>query len=431
LIESIVIISFILFVVLLLFDVPVPFAILAGSISYAMATGENLMLFAQKMALSFADSTMQAIPAFLFVGIIMTEIGLTDKLFNFCVSWIGHIKGGLAHVNVLGSMIFAGMSGSVLADAGGLGVIEVETMKRAGYDENFSVALTATSACIGPIIPPSINFLIWAYLSSCSGVTMFAAGMIPGILLGISLMVMSVIIFKVCHIAAPKTRKYTMKERFFATVSALPAIGGPAILLVGTLSGVFTTTECGAVAAVYCILVAIYYRKLNIPMLKRVMKSTLSSSAMVMVLCAAGNVFNWMIINSGLMGIISGMLLALNNKFLILLILNIIMLIMGCFIGSMQILIMMAPLLISLSSALDISLIQMGCMAVFCLVIGSVTPPFAPALFVTCQATKVPFKNTLKYTYMLIIPMIIVMLMITYIPQISEWLPRMMGFIIS
>jgi tripartite ATP-independent transporter DctM subunit len=328
-------------------------------------------------------------------------------------------------------MIFAGMSGSVLADAGGLGVIEVETMKRAGYDENFSVALTATSACIGPIIPPSINFLIWAYLSSCSGVTMFAAGMIPGILLGISLMVMSVIIFKVCHIAAPKTRKYTMKERFFATVSALPAIGGPAILLVGTLSGVFTTTECGAVAAVYCILVAIYYRKLNIPMLKRVMKSTLSSSAMVMVLCAAGNVFNWMIINSGLMGIISGMLLALNNKFLILLILNIIMLIMGCFIGSMQILIMMAPLLISLSSALDISLIQMGCMAVFCLVIGSVTPPFAPALFVTCQATKVPFKNTLKYTYMLIIPMIIVMLMITYIPQISEWLPRMMGFIIS
>ncbi|MEA4845777.1 MAG: TRAP transporter large permease, partial [Clostridiaceae bacterium] len=380
-IESIVIISFILFVVLLLFDVPVPFAILAGSISYAMATGENLMLFAQKMALSFADSTMQAIPAFLFVGIIMTEIGLTDKLFNFCVSWIGHIKGGLAHVNVLGSMIFAGMSGSVLADAGGLGVIEVETMKRAGYDENFSVALTATSACIGPIIPPSINFLIWAYLSSCSGVTMFAAGMIPGILLGISLMVMSVIIFKVCHIAAPKTRKYTMKERFFATVSALPAIGGPAILLVGTLSGVFTTTECGAVAAVYCILVAIYYRKLNIPMLKRVMKSTLSSSAMVMVLCAAGNVFNWMIINSGLMGIISGMLLALNNKFLILLILNIIMLIMGCFIGSMQILIMMAPLLISLSSALDISLIQMGCMAVFCLVIGSVTPPFAPALF--------------------------------------------------
>ena len=431
LIDTVVLVAFAVFVVLLLLDVPVPFAILGGSILYALCTGENLMLFAQKMSLSFADVTMQAIPAFLFVGIIMSEVGFTDKLFLCCESWLGHIKGGLAHVNVLGSMIFAGMSGSVLADCGGLGVIEVETMKKAGYNEGFSAALTATSACIGPIIPPSINFLIWAYLASCSGVTMFAAGMIPGIALGLSLMLMCVLLFHFTDLAAPRTRRFTMTERVKATLAALPALGGPVILLAGTLGGVFTTTECGAVAAVYCIVLAAVCKKLNWKMVKRVAKSTLSSSAMVMVLCAAGNVFNWMIINSGLMDIISDALMLLNSKFLILLVLNIIMLIMGCFVGSMQILIMMAPLLISLCGELDMSRIHMGCMAVFCLVIGSVTPPFAPALFVTCQATKVPFKAAMKYTYILIIPMVVTLLIITYVPAVTEFIPTLMGLNVS
>ncbi len=423
--------SFLLFLVLLLLDVPIPFAILAGSICYAFFSGENLMLFAQKMSLSFADNTMLAIPAFLFVGIFMNEIGLTDRLFGFVEKWLGHITGGLAHANVLSSMIFAGMSGSVLADAGGLGVIEVATMKKAGYDTNFSVAITAASACIGPIIPPSINFLIWAYLSSAGAVTMFVAGVLPGLLMGLSLIAMNVVLIKFYHISAPRTRKFSWKERYHATVHALPAILGPVILIAGTMTGIFTPSECGSVAAVYCLIVGIYYKKLNLAVLKRTLRATLSSSAMVLALCAAGTVFNWMIITSGLVNVVSDVLMALHSKVLVLLILNVIMLILGCFMGSMQILIMLAPLLITLCGRLDISLVQMGVIAVFNLVIGSITPPFAPALFVTCQATNSSFNGALKFTCLFIIPLAITLLLITFIPAVTEGLPKLFGYMAS
>jgi len=399
--------------------------------SYAAATGESLLMFAQKLSKSYADSTMMAIPSFLFVGIYMNHVGMTDKIFSFCEKWIGHISGGLAHANVLGSMIFAGMSGSALADAGGLGVIEIQTMRKAGYDENFSVAVTAASSTIGPIIPPSINLLIWGYLSSTATVTLFIAGLVPGILMGVFMMIFCVILIKAYKIRAPRTRKFTWSERGKATREALPVLGGPAILIFGIMFGIFTPSECGAIAAVYCIILSFFLKKLNFKMFRSAMRETLSSTAMVMALCATGLIFNWMIVTSGLLDSLTSVLGTINSEVAILLILNLIMLVMGCFMGSMQILIMMSPLLMSIATSMGMSYVQMGVIAVFNLVIGLITPPLAPSLFVACQATGTSFNGALKYTALFVIPLIAVLLLITFVPAVTEFLPSLLGYTIT
>lgn len=422
------IIAFLVFVLLLLLEIPVSFSILGGSITYAAFSGENLLMFAQKLSASFADSTMMAIPSFLFVGIYMGYVGMTDRVFDVCEKWIGHIKGGLAYANILASMLFAGMSGSALADAGGLGVIEVETMRKANYDENFSVAVTAASSTIGPIIPPSINLMIWGYLSSTATITLFLAGILPGIIMGLAMMLFSAWMIGHYHISAPKTQKNTTAERFRATIRALPALGGPLILIFGISFGVFTPSECGAVAALYCIVLSFFNRSFSLDMFHKALKETASSASMVMALCATGMIFNWMIVTSGLLNAATGALGTIGSKVVILLLLNLLMLVMGCFIGSMQILIMLCPLLITLSQTLGMSLVQMGVMAVFNLVIGLVSPPFAPSLFVTCQATHTSFNKALKYTMLFIIPLTATLIIITFVPWVTEFLPSALGY---
>lgn len=415
------------FVIMILAEVPIAFAMTGSSLLYAVINHQSFVMFAQKTANSLADFNMLAVPAFLFVGIFMNEIGLTDRIFMMAEKWIGHFTGGLAHANVLASMIFAGMSGSALADAGGLGTIEVKAMRDAGYDEHFSVAVTAASSAIGPIIPPSINFVIWAFLSQTSTLAMFLAGVLPGILMGLSMMVWIVIAVKKLHIKAPTAPKATWKERMEYSIRALPALGGPAILIGGIMSGIFTPTECSVVAAAYCVILSIAYKKFSLPMLTRALKGTLSSAAMCMALCATGLIFNWMIVTSGLMTSMANIMLSMGNTYMVLLTLNIILLVLGCFIGSMQVLIMIAPLLMSLASTLGLSLVHIGVISVLNLTLGLITPPMAPSLFVTAKATGVSFDRSMKHTVEFLIPMIATLLIVTYVPGVVMWLPTVMG----
>jgi tripartite ATP-independent transporter DctM subunit len=421
------ILYFAVFVVLLLIGIPISFSMTAASLLYAVINHQSFVMFAQKTANALSDFNMLAIPAFLFVGIFMNEIGLTDRIFIMAEKWIGHFTGGLAHANVLASMIFAGMSGSALADAGGLGTIEVKAMKDAGYDVDFSVAVTAASAAIGPIIPPSINFVIWAFLSRCSTLAMFMGGFMPGILMGLTMMIWIVVAVKKLGVKAPTFPKASWRDRFYFTGKALPALGGPGILIFGILSGIFTPTECGVVAALYCVVVSIGYRKFSFSMLLRALKSTLSSAAMVMALAATGLIFNWMIVTSGMINIMADLLLSLGNPYLVLLLLNVIMLVMGCFVGSMQILIMMAPLLMTIADSLGLDYVHMGVFAVLNVTLGIITPPMAPALFVTCKATGNSFDGALKYTVQFLVPLVITLLLVTFVPDFVLWLPRMLG----
>ncbi len=420
---------FILFIVLIMAEIPVAFAMLAPSLLYAALHGDSFVMFAQKTASAYSDFNMLAIPGFLFVGIFMNKLRFTDKIFIMAEKWVGHFTGGLAHANVLASMIFAGMSGSSLADAGGLGAIEVKAMKDAGYDEHFSVAVTAASSTIGPIIPPSINFVVWAFLAQTSTLGMFIGGIIPGIMLGLIMMVFIVIMIKQMKIKVPAVKRSSWKERVTSTYKALPALGGPVILIGGILTGAFTPTECSVVAAAYLIVVSLINRSFSFKFLFQTLQEALISSAMVMALCATGLIFNWMIVTSGFIGQMSNLLLSFGNQFLVLLVLNLILLVMGCFIGNLQMLIMVAPLLMSIALNLDLSLIHIGVMAVFAMTISIITPPMAPALFVTAKATGVSFNKSLKYTVFLIIPLYITLMLITYFPDFVLWLPRIMGMI--
>ena len=335
----------------------------------------------------------------------MNEVGLTDRLFGMFEKWIGHLPGGLAHANVLSSMVFAGMSGSALADAGGLGTIEVSAMSKAGYDPDFSVAVTAASAGIGPIIPPSINFVVWAFLSQTSTLAMFQAGMGPGVLMGVAMMIWIPIAVKTQHIACPRAPKASWGERFHSLYTSLPALGGPAILVLGIMTGIFTPTECSVVAAMYCVILAICLKRFSFKMLTKALKDTLASAGMSMCLCATGLVFNWVIVTSGLIGFMTTLLMSLGNKIIILLVLNAMLLFLGCFIGSMQILIMVAPLLMNLATA----------------------PPMAPALFVTAKATGNKFETALKYTVQFLIPMFITLMITTFWEPLTMFLPRLLG----
>ena len=356
---------FITFVVLILLEVPIAYAMMASAFEFIIFNNQSFVMFAQKTANSLADFNMLALPAFLFVGCFMNQVGLTDRLFGMFEKWIGHLPGGLAHANILSSMVFAGMSGSALADAGGLGTIEVSAMTKAGYDPSFSVAVTAASAGIGPIIPPSINFVVWAFLSQTSTLAMFQAGMGPGVLMGLAMMIWVPIAVKTQHIPCPRAPKASWGERMKSMYTALPALGGPAILVLGIMAGIFTPTECSVVAAMYCVILSIILKKFNLKMLTIALKETLASAGMSMCLCATGLVFNWVIVTSGLIGWMTSLLMSLGNRILILLVLNAMLLFLGCFIGSMQILIMVAPLLMNLANALGMSYVQMGVMAVF------------------------------------------------------------------
>ena len=413
---------FITFVVLILLEVPIAYAMLASAFEFIVFNHQSFVMFAQKTANSLADFNMLALPAFLFVGCFMNEVGLTDRLFGMFEKWIGHLPGGLAHANVLSSMVFAGMSGSALADAGGLGTIEVSAMSKAGYDPDLSAA-----GSIGPIIPPSINFVVWAFLSQTSTLAMFQAGMGPGVLMGVAMMIWIPIAVKTQHIACPRAPKASWSERFHSLYTSLPALGGPAILVLGIMTGIFTPTECSVVAAMYCVILAICLKRFSFKMLTKALKDTLASAGMSMCLCATGLVFNWVIVTSGLIGFMTTLLMSLGNKIIILLILNAMLLFLGCFIGSMQILIMVAPLLMNLATALGMSYVQMGVMAVLNVTLGLITPPMAPALFVTAKATGNKFETALKYTVQFLIPMFITLMITTFWEPLTMFLPRLLG----
>jgi len=419
-------IYFALFIVMILLEVPIGSAMVLSSLLYIVQNGQSFVMFAQKTATSFASYSLLAVPAFVFVGCAMNEIGFSDRIFGVAEKAVGHIPGGLGHANVLASMIFAGMSGSAMADAGGLGAIEIKAMDDAGYDRGFSVAITAASSGIGPIIPPSINLVVWGFLAGASTIELFMAGIVPGVLMGLCLMIYIYIAVTRFHVQAPTTPRATFREFLRALWRGLPALGAPIILLGGVSSGVFTSTETGSVACAYIILLGLCYRRLSGKTMLTILKNTMSTTAMTMWLCATGSVFNWMIINSGLTARLSSLLLDIPSKVAVLLLLNLLLLFMGCFMGSLPVLIMMAPVLLNIADAFSMSYVTMGVMAVLNLTIGLITPPMAPALFVAAKTANVPFEQALKHTLPMIVPLVAALLMVTFIPAVTLLLPGLM-----
>ena len=417
----------ILFLVLMLLDVPISFSMMTTTALYCFETATNFSLFANTMSNAMAGFTMLAIPTFIFVGSYMNLLGFSDDIFDFAKALVGHRTGGLAHANVLASMIFAGMSGSAIADAGGLGAIEVKAMTDAGYDDGFSAAVTATSAGIGPIIPPSISFVIYGSMTSISILTLFMAGFLPGVLMGASLMVMCYIMAKRNPEIAPTTPKQPLMAALKSGVKALPALGAPALLLGGMSGGMFTATEGGVMASVYVVVLSLIYRRFSFKNLWETLRSSVTTTTMVLFMMGAGQIFNNMITTCGLMGKLLDGMMSLSNPFLVLLALDAILLFEGCFMGGSSILILMTPFIMSLSLEMGFDLVHLGVVLVLTTMIGGTTPPMAPALFTTCKCCNVSFEKALRPALWLLIPLAVLLLMRTYIPARTTAVPSLLG----
>ncbi|MFA1820131.1 TRAP transporter large permease [Virgibacillus oceani] len=413
------------FLILLLLGCSLGFAMGISTLLYMILfDGTALIMLAQRLTEGVYSFPLLAIPYFILAGVLMNHFGITDRIFTFARTLVGHITGGLGHVNVLASMMFAGMSGSALADAGGLGAVEIRAMREAGYSKRFSAAITASSSCIGPIIPPSIIMIVYAVLAEVSVADMFAGGIIPGILMGLTLMVTIYIMAKFNIETCPKDSKSTMKKVLKAFKGAILPLMTPMILVSGILFGVFTPTEGGAIAILYTIVVGIYYKTFTLKVLLNSMIETIKTSAQVLFFMASASAFLWVLTIEHVPSIIVNSLLSLSeNKFIILFLLVIALMVIGMFMAIDAALILLVPVLLALAEALSLDLVHVGVFVIVALMIGLISPPVGPALFIVSSIAKIEYGELAKASLPFIIPLIVVVFLVAYIPALVTFLP--------
>lgn len=410
------------FVVLLLIGVPISISIGASAILGCLNLGYPLMVIGQKMVSGIDSFLLIAIPLFILAGNLMNAGKITEKIFDFAKRLVGWIPGGLGHANVVASLIFAGMSGSAAADAGGLGTIEMQAMTTNGYDEEFSAGITAASSVIGPIFPPSIPLIIYGSVASVSVSQLFMGGVVPGLLMAVALMVI-VFVFAV-------KRKYErtafnmrlLIKQFFASVLSIIT---PLIILSGFVFGLFTPTEASSVAVGYALVIALFvYRSLDWKTFKQCLLESAITSANTLFIIGTSMLFSYVLIKEGVSAQMADFILGISdNPNLILLVINILLLVLGMFMEPGAILTLMLPVLLPIVKALHVDLVHFGVVMILNLMIGQVTPPFGVCLFIIGDVSKVPLNKMYKAILPFIIPLVIVLFMCTYIPEVVTWLP--------
>lgn len=410
------------FVVLLLIGVPISISIGASAILGCLYLGYPLMVIGQKMVSGIDSFLLIAIPLFILAGNLMNAGKITEKIFDFAKRLVGWIPGGLGHANVVASLIFAGMSGSAAADAGGLGTVEMQAMTSNGYDKEFSAGITAASSVIGPVFPPSIPLIIYGSVASVSVSQLFMGGVVPGILMAVALMIL-VYIFAV-------KRKYErtafnmrlLVKQFFASVLSIIT---PLIILSGFVFGLFTPTEASSVAVGYALIIALFvYRTLDWKTFKQCLLESAITSANTLFIIGTSMLFSYVLIKEGVSAQMAEFILGIsNNPYIILLVINILLLVLGMFMEPGAILTLMLPVLLPIVKALEIDLVHFGVVMILNLMIGQVTPPFGVCLFIIGDVSKVSLNKMYKAILPFIIPLVIVLLMCTYIPAVVTWLP--------
>lgn len=422
--------TLIVFILIFFLRMPIALGMLASSVFYLLAKGSDLSLVLNHvMNTYYTNYVIIAVPLFIFTANVMNTGKVTDMIFNFAGGLAGRMRGALGHVNVIASLLFSGMTGSAIADAAGLGKIEIEAMKEAGYDLEFSCAITAASATIGPIFPPSIPLVIYAMLSSTSVGALFLSGMVPAILLAIMLMVYVAIISYARKY--PRGEKIVWRSFMKSTLFAIPALFTPVILLIGIYTGVMTPTEAGAIAGLYAILLSFFvYRAMSLKDLYDVIKLTIKDIGATSIMIGAATVISYIVAREQLANNIGNWVLSLTaSKYTFLLIVNIIILILGMFMDTSTIQLVFVPIMIPVAQALGIDMIHFGIIVTFNMMVGLSTPPFGMLLFITSGISGAPLKGVMKEILWPLVVMIFVLILITYIPELSLFLPRAAGLI--
>ena len=411
-------------VILLVLGVPIAFCLFISSLVYLLYVAEfPLYIVTQKMIAGPDSFTLLAIPLFVAAGSLMNATGITNRIFNFANALMGHLPGGLGHVNVLGSVIFSGMSGSALADVSGLGLIEIKAMRDAGYDDEFSIAITASSSIIGPIIPPSVPAVIYGSVASVSVGGLFLGGIIPGLLMGAALCVLVAIYAKARNY--PRSERFSFKGLLVASYHSFLPLLTPAIIIGGIWTGWFTPTEAAGVACLYAAVLGAYYREMTWERISAMMKEIVDVSIPALFILAAANLFSWIIAIEQVPQIAASVMLGITqNKHIILLIINILLLFVGCFLPPIPAMILLIPVFSPLMQKIGVDPIHFGVVMILNLMIGLLTPPVGPVLYVLVSITKVPFEKVARAAFIFILPLIFVLLLITYVPELVTFIPR-------
>lgn len=461
----------ILFLLLMSGGIPVAIAMAGASLIYLFFVQSSPPFVVVHRMVSGIDSfPLLAVPFFILAGNLMNNAGITNRIYNYALALVGWLKGGLGHVNVVGSVVFAGMSGTAIADAAGLGTVEIKAMRDHGYSKEFAVGVTAASATLGPIIPPSLPFVIYGMMANVSVGALFLAGILPGITMALLMMitvtyfahknnwgsdvgfvwprVLKALIETAVVVTWPVVLWWLVTkwewpaqitvisaiallfaaDRFFKFQAVMP-IMTPVLLIGGMTTGVFTPTEGAIAACVWALMLGFFwYRTLNLKMFIKVCLDTVETTATVLFIVAAASIFSWMLTATGVTTAISSWVLGFTRDPLVFLLLaNLLMLFVGCFLEPVAAITILVPILVPICQQLGIDLVHFGLVMVLNLMIGLLHPPMGMVLFVLARVAQLSVERTTMAILPWLVPLLGSLVVITYVPALVLWLPKMLN----
>lgn len=411
---------------MIVLGVPISIALAGASAIFILLSGRVPDVIVLHRMVNGVDSfPLLAVPFFILAGNLMNTSGITGRIFDFAKAVIGWMPGGLGHVNVGASVIFAGMSGAAVADAGGLGAIEIKAMKDAGYDPDFAVGVTAASSTIGPIIPPSLPMVVYGVVASASIGQLFAAGFIPGLLMAVALMLM--VAWYAMRRNYPRDQAFAWRVLGHSFQRAFLSLLTPIIIVGGILGGVFTPTEAAIAACAYALVLGlVVYRTLTWRRFLRVSFDTIETTAVVLMIVAAASIFAWILTSTRVTEHFAAAVLSVSdNPIVILLLVNLLLLVVGCFMETVAAITILVPVLLPVVVHVGVDPVHFGVIMVLNLMIGLLTPPVGMVLYVLSRIAKAPFERCVMATLPFLVPLVVVLLLVTFFPALSMWLPTL------
>ena len=410
----------------LIIGLPVAVTLGFASFCYLLAAGIPIVVMPQKMYAGIDVFVLLCIPGFILAGNLMNNGGITERIIRFANGLVGWVRGGLGLTNVAASMLFGGISGTAVADAASIGGVMIPGMKKAGYPAAFSAAITAASSTVGPMIPPSVPMIIVGALSGISVGQMFIAGAVPGILLGVAMLITTYIIATKREFPRQEWMGFRHVGRSF--LGAFWALAMSALIIGGMISGLMTPTETAVIASIYAVIGGVFlYRELPVKKIPKILVDSAVSSAAILVLVGFANVFGWILVSEQIPQTIAAAVLTLtDNKYIIILLINLLLLFVGMFMETIAALIILFVPLLTLAQSVGIDSLHFATFAVLNLMIGLTTPPVGVCLFVCANIAELPLTPVIKAVLPFLLTNIIVLLLVSYIPALSTWLPNLL-----
>ena len=412
--------------ILMALRVPVVFSLLLSCLFYVTFLKEiPMIILAHRMLGSLQIFPLLSLPLYILAADIMNSGRITEEMFKLARPLVGHIRGSMGHVNVVASMIFAGMSGSITADTAGLGKIEIPMMTKAGYDKSFAVAVTGASSIIGPIMPPSIQMILYAMIAEQSVGRLFVGGAIPGVVMGLALMV-TIYIYAVRRKYPYDSSRAPLADIWKSFKQSVWALMTPVIILGGIVTGIFTPTEAAVVAVVYAFVISFFiYRTLQLKDMLKMMVGSAVTSALILVIMGAASVFGWIVTMENIPVLIRDLILSTTDRqWVVLIILNLVFLIAGCFFDICAIILVFTPMILPVLTAFQIDLVHWGVVQVLNVCIGFLTPPFGVGLYVLSDLSGMSVGQVMRSVAPFLLPLLISLALITFFPQLVLWLPE-------